>query len=142
MSCLTRTWTVPGPLPAAGWREALAEPRARRWYIGSLLAAVLWGTGAWTARIVDDTPVPLKIAIGANMVAMFALYTMLPPLSWGRSQRFTLAALGALLAVALPLFLTLGPEAVWTWTFVAVAAAMQAYSGRTGYSLIAGLRLS
>ena len=92
--------------------------------------------------MVDDTPVLLKLAIGANMVAMFVVYTALPPLSWGRTLRFKLAAFGVLLAVDLLLFLTLGPESSWTLTFVAVAAAMQAYPGRTGYYLIAGLSAS
>ena len=73
------------------------------------------------------------------MIAMLALYTLLPPLSWGRSVRFKLTAVGVLLAVDLPLLVTLGPDAVWTWTFVGVAAAMQAYPGRIGYALIAGL---
>ena len=35
--------------------------------------------------MVDDTPVLLKLAIGANMVAMFVVYAALPPLSWGRT---------------------------------------------------------
>jgi two-component system sensor histidine kinase DesK len=92
--------------------------------------------------MVDDTPVLLKLAIGANMVALFVVYAALPPLSWGRTLKFKLAAFGVLLAVDLLLFLTLGPESSWTWTFVAVAAAMQAYPGRTGYYLIAGLSAS
>jgi two-component system, NarL family, sensor histidine kinase DesK len=139
MSCLNEVWTAPGPAVGGGWRSALTQPRARRWYVGAVLASLLWGTGAWTTRIVDDTPVLLKIAIGANMIAMLGLYTLLPALSWGRSVRFKLVAVGVLLAVDLPLFLTLGPDAVWTWTFVGVAAAMQLYPGRTGYGVIAGL---
>ncbi|MGO4228519.1 sensor histidine kinase [Arthrobacter sp. YAF34] len=139
MSCLNEVGTAPAPAMGAGWRSALTQPRARRWYVGAVLASLLWGTGAWTTRIVDDTPVLLKIAIGGNMIAMLALYALLPPLSWGRSVRFKLAAVGVLLAVDLPLLLTLGPDAVWTWTFVGVAAAMQAYPGRIGYALIAGL---
>ncbi|MFF2031005.1 sensor histidine kinase [Arthrobacter sp. NPDC058192] len=142
MSCSNPTGTGPGPGAGTDWRSALAEPRARRWYIGAGVAALLWGTGAWTARMVDDTPVLLKLAIGANMVAMFVAYTALPPLSWGRTVRFKLAAFGVLLAVDLLLFLTLGPESSWTWTFVAVAAAMQAYPGPIGYYLIAGLGVS
>lgn len=139
MSCLNEVGTAPAPAMGAGWRSALTQPRARRWYVGAVLASLLWGTGAWTTRIVDDTPVLLKIAIGGNMIAMLALYALLPPLSWGRSVRFKLTAVAVLLAVDLPLLLTLGPDAVWTWTFVGVAAAMQAYPGRIGYALIAGL---
>src|SRR3954464_13494988 len=127
MSCSNEAWTAPRPDAGTDWRSALAHPRARRWYIGAGIAALLWGTGAWTARMVDDTPVLLKLAIGANMVAMLVVYAALPPLSWGRALSFKPAAFGALLAVDLLLFLTLGPESSWTLTFVAVAAAMQAY---------------
>ncbi len=138
MSCLNGVRTTSRRVPGS-WRSSLTQPRARRWYIGATLASLLWGTGAWTARIVDDTPVLLKVAIGANMVAMLGLYTLLPPLSWGRSVRFKVAAFAVLLAVDLPLFATLGPDAVWTWTFVGVAAAMQTYPDRTGSAIITGL---
>lgn len=60
-------------------------------------------------------------------------------LGWSRQLRIKLTAFGVLFAVDLPLFMTLGPDATWTWTFVGVAAAMQAYPGPIGYALIARL---
>ena len=38
MSCLNEVETTPAPATGAGWLSALTQPRARRWYVGAVLA--------------------------------------------------------------------------------------------------------
>lgn len=115
----------PGGL--TGWRSG-AGPR--NWLIGAGFSLLLWTWPSY-ATVWDDPTDSLghKLLVTALTVLFFACYAAGPLYAWSRKDSVARVRAAAQVLVALLLsnglvVLALGLPALWTWTFLACAAAM------------------
>lgn len=112
------------------WASRRSGAGPRNWLIGAGFSLLLWTWPTYTTVWADPAdPLGNKLLITGLTVLFFACYAVGPLYAWSRKkpeERVVAAAvvLVVLLVSNALVVLTLGLPGLWTWTFVACAAAM------------------
>ncbi|MFJ3958611.1 sensor histidine kinase [Arthrobacter sp. NPDC090010] len=134
-----------GTTAAGAWVRG-AGPRS--WLMGAGFSLLLWTWPTYATVWTDDgAPWTGKVLITALTLLFFACYALGPPLIWtrpaGRTRvRTAVLVLLALLTSNLLVVFSLGPAALWTWTFLACAVAMTPLAARWRFLLIFALAIA
>jgi len=111
----------------------------RGWIVGAGFSILLWAWPTWDLVWSVEEPLGWKAVSSALLVAFFAAYAFLPPISWRRGVRTGIASVCTLLALNVAIIAMVGTEALWTWPFLSCAIAMTALPRRLDLALIIGL---
>jgi two-component system sensor histidine kinase DesK len=107
-----------------------------KWYVGAGFSILLWAWPTWNLVWSVDAPLPWKLAASTSLIAFFAAYAILPMYSRRRGNGKGLVCVGVLLALNGLVIFLVGPEALWTWPFLACAIAMTVLPPRVDFALI------
>ncbi len=110
-----------------------------RWYVGAGFSILLWAWPTWNLVWSVDEPLPWKLAASTSLIAFFAAYAILPMYSRRRGSGTGLVCVSILLALNGLVIFLVGPEALWTWPFLACAIAMTVLPPRVDFALIMAL---
>ncbi|WP_394942010.1 sensor histidine kinase [Psychromicrobium sp. YIM B11713] len=124
------SWMAQDVRQALSPRELLTSAGPRRWYTGAGIAVLVWGLNSAPSLFNQHRAGGETFGYLLISALMLIGFMVIPPLSWGRSETFKVAALAVLLVLGGVSLIFSGPSGGWFATFITVCAAMQQYRGR------------
>lgn len=116
----------------------LRVPGARRWYLGAsfgLLYQAIEVASVW----ISPGHVPARIAATVLLVALYAIYLVLPPLIWPEPPRIRVLAIAVYWALCCTPFPLVGPFTIWVWTLIVVVVGFGRPPRIAAFALLAGV---
>jgi two-component system sensor histidine kinase DesK len=118
---LTIMTTASAPQPrGTGAIARLTSHGARRWYVGALFGLVYQAFELVSVWSSPEGSIGMRVLSTAVLLALYAIFVVLPPLVWPEVLAVRLGAVLGYWALSCVLFPLIGISAVWVWSLLAV----------------------
>lgn len=109
-----------GAVARPGLRERLTVPGARRWFGGASVGLVYQAIEVASVWLAPSGSLAARVGATVLLLALYAIYLLLPPVIWPERPRTRILAIAAFWALCCTPFPLIGSYTIWVWTLIVV----------------------